>query len=154
QSFRRAGKVWAPVHARDLHAELPKHARLLVDQPIELRLAVLEPLALRLHCPELLGRRGDLGKTGESERIEPRGPRGAVPLVHRSGGGVLAGDRIARKQPPQASIPAHPRSRLVDHNGRPLVLLARTDRYAVPAREVDEGDPERPPRLIALSEAL
>ena len=91
----------------------------------------------------------------------PAKPRGsnqegatrAVAVVHRAGRRVLAGDRVAREETPEAAVLGGPGRRLVDHVRRPLVLLAGADRDAVAAGEVDERDPQRPPRVVALAEA-
>ena len=117
-------------------------------------LAAVEPLELGLHDLPGLRRRRDLVETGEAEGIEPGGARGSVAVVHRAGRSVLARDRIAREEAPEAAVLADPGRRLVDQVRRPGVGAAGPDLDAVAAGEVDEGDPERPARVVALPEPL
>src|SRR5262249_29726802 len=89
---------------------------------------------------------------GESEGVEPGGAWCAVPVVHRTRGCVLAGDRVLRVEAPESPVLARPRCRLVDEVRRPRVRLTGADREAVASRKVDEGDTERITLLVTLAE--
>src|SRR5262249_57040489 len=65
-----------------------------------------------------------------------------------------AGEWVAGSDPSAAAVSVHRRRRLVVHPRRPFVREARADLEPVAAGEVDEGDAQRAPGLIALPESL
>src|SRR5262245_58783511 len=112
QAGRSSREVGAPAHAVEPATSFAERPAAFGEFPVELDLATAEVVELRLNNLHFGGWRRDFREAREPERIEPRGAGRTVAVVHRTGWRVLSRDRVARIEPPEAAVSAHPRRRL------------------------------------------